>query len=135
MRENAAKRLLIIDDDVDVVNGVQTIMEGAGWEVHSAPDGASGVQRAREIGPDLIILDILMPQRDGLTTYEDLRRDATTALIPVIVMTSVSEKLGFSLTRDDMTVHYGRGPEAFLEKPVDPKTLLATVESVTAGQG
>ncbi|MBN1836682.1 MAG: hypothetical protein JW820_12580, partial [Spirochaetales bacterium] len=78
--------------------------------------------------------DILMPRRDGLSTFEDLRRDPIAGPIPVIVMTSVNEKLGFSLTRDEMIVHYGRGPEAFLEKPVDPEALLATVESVLSSR-
>ena len=134
MSQGATKRLLIIDDDVDVVAGVQTILGGAGWEVHSAPNGILGLEKAREVRPDLIILDILMPRKDGLSTYEDLRKDEIVGSVPIVVMTSVSEKLGFSLTDDDMTVHYGRGPEAFLEKPVDPRQLLATIQSVLSSQ-
>jgi two-component system alkaline phosphatase synthesis response regulator PhoP len=122
--------LLVIDDDVDVVNSIEVIMGHEGWRVESAPNGHLGLEKAREHRPDLIILDILMPQRDGLSTYEDLRRDPSIGAVPIIVLTSVSEKLGFSLSEEDMTVHFGRGPEAFLEKPVEPRTLLATVESV-----
>jgi len=134
MSEEATKRLLIIDDDDDVVAAVDTIMRTAGWDVHSAPNGVVGLEKARELKPDLIILDILMPRRDGLSTYEDLRRDEAVSSVPIIILTSVSEKLGFSLTGDDMSAHYGRGPEAFLEKPVHPNQLLATVKSVLAGR-
>jgi DNA-binding response OmpR family regulator len=123
-------RLLIIDDDVDVVSGVRVVMEREGWSVDSAPNGLLGVEKAMRLPPDLIILDILMPQRDGLSTFEDLRKDASLAAVPIIVMTSVGEKLGISLSGEDMSAHYGRGPEAFLEKPVDPKRLLDTVRAV-----
>jgi two-component system alkaline phosphatase synthesis response regulator PhoP len=123
--------LLIIDDDVDVVSGVRMVMEPEGWAVHSAPNGVLGVEKALELRPDLVVLDILMPQRDGLSTYGDLRRDEQLGSIPIIILTSVGEKLGFSLSDEDLAVHYGRGPEAFLEKPVDPKRLVDTVRSVT----
>ena len=122
--------LLITDDDMDVVNSVEMIMGSKGWHVQSAPNGLIGLEKARELKPDLIILDILMPKRDGLSTYEDLRRDEQAGAIPIIVLTSVSEKLGFTLSDDDMKTYYGRGPEAFLEKPIDPQHLLATVDSV-----
>ena len=124
-------RLLIIDDDVDVVSGVRMVMEREGWSVDSAPNGLVGVEQAAKLLPDLIILDILMPQRDGLSTFEDLRKDPSLAAVPIIVLTSVGEKLGISLSGEDMSVHYGHGPEAFLEKPVDPKRLVDTVRSVT----
>ena len=109
-------------------------MGSKGWHVHSAPNGLIGLEKARELNPDLIILDILMPKRDGLSTYEDLRRDERTGTVPIIVLTSVSEKLGFTFSSDDMKTSYGRGPEAFLEKPVDPQRLLATVDSVLSRQ-
>ena len=135
MPEAANMRLLIIDDDADMVESVRMVMGGAGWEVHSAANGIVGLEKARELNPELIILDILMPRRDGLSTYEDLRKDRELAAVPIIVLTSVSEKLGFSLSKEDMAAHYGRGPEAFLEKPFEPTHLLATVSSVLASRG
>ena len=123
-------RLLMIDDDEDMVSSVRTVMEGAGWEVADAPNGDEGVRRARELAPDLIILDILMPRKDGLTTYEELRADETLRGIPVIVLTSVSDKLGFSFSASDMAAHYGHQPEAFLQKPFEPQSLLAAVRKV-----
>jgi adenylate cyclase len=124
-------RLLMIDDDPDMVSSVRTVMEAAGWEMVSAANGVEGVEKARQLGPDLIILDILMPRKDGLSTYEELRSEEALKRIPIIVMTSVSEKLGFSFSASDMGTHYGHEPEAFLQKPFEPAVLLQTVQKVT----
>jgi len=67
--------LLVIDGDADLVASVTMVMEDAGWEVHSADNGLSGIEQARQDVPDLVILDMLMPRQDGLTTYEQLRSD------------------------------------------------------------
>jgi CheY-like chemotaxis protein len=99
-------RLLMIDDDLDMVSSVRTVMESAGWEVSSAANGAEGVERARELLPDLII-----------------------------VLTSVSEKLGFSFSAADMADHYGHQPEAFLQKPFEPQRLIQTAERLTRPRG
>jgi len=99
-------RLLMIDDDLDMVSSVRTVMESAGWEVSSAANGAEGVERARELLPD-----------------------------PIIVLTSVSEKLGFSFSAADMADHYGHQPEAFLQKPFEPQRLIQTAERLTRPRG
>jgi DNA-binding response OmpR family regulator len=130
MSETDRRRLLIIDDDEDMVRSLSIVMEAAGWEIHSAPNGAAGVAAARQQMPQLIILDLLMPRRDGLTTFEGLRRDESLVQVPVIVLTSITEKLGFSFSAEDMKTHYGRGPDAFLQKPFEPRALLETVQRV-----
>ena len=71
-----------------------------------------------------------MPQQDGLTTYEQLRSDAEFSKIPVIVLTSVGEKLGIGFSAEEFKIHYGHAPEAFLEKPFEPKKFLLTVKRV-----
>jgi CheY-like chemotaxis protein len=124
-------RLLVIDDDPDLVSSVTVVMESDGWEVHSAPNGAEGLAKARELLPELIILDILMPRKDGLTTYEELRADGRLRSIPVIMLTSAGEKLGFGFSESDMAAHYGHQPEAFLSKPFEPKLLVETARRVT----
>jgi CheY-like chemotaxis protein len=96
----------MIDDDLDMVSSVRTVMESAGWEVSSAANGAGGVERARELLPD-----------------------------PIIVLTSVSEKLGFSFSAADMADHYGHQPEAFLQKPFEPQRLIQTAERLTRPRG
>jgi CheY-like chemotaxis protein len=123
-------KVLVIDDDADLVSSLTVVMEGAGWQVSSAENGAVGISRAREETPDLVILDVLMPRQDGLTTYEQLRADPMLRKIPIIVLTSVSEKLGIGFSAEEFKTHYGHGPEAFLEKPFVPKKLLDTVKRV-----
>ena len=128
-------RLLVIDDDPDLVSSVRAVMENAGWEVHSAPNGAEGLEKARQLLPELIILDILMPRKDGLTTYEELRGDASLSAIPIIVLTSAGEKLGFGFSSSDMAAHYGHQPEAFLQKPFEPQHLVQTARRLARPRG
>jgi DNA-binding response OmpR family regulator len=131
----SAMRLLVIDDDPDLVSSVTAVMENAGWEVHSAPNGAEGLEKARQLSPQLIILDILMPRKDGLTTYEELRADRALSSIPIIVLTSAGEKLGFGFSGSDMAAHYGHQPEAFLQKPFEPRQLVETARRVVRPGG
>jgi len=121
------QNLLMIDGDADLVASVTMVMEDAGWEVHSADNGLSGIEQARQDVPDLVILDMLMPRQDGLTTYEQLRSDPALGEIPIIVLTSVSERLGIGFSDEDFKAHYGHGPEAFLRKPFEPTIRLETV--------
>jgi CheY-like chemotaxis protein len=121
-------KVLVIDDDADLVSSVRMVMEGAGWQVYSAENGATGIERAREEAPELIILDVLMPRQDGLTTYEQLRGEASLSKIPIIVLTSVSEKLGIGFSKEEFKTHYGHAPEAFFNKPFEPQKLLDTVK-------
>jgi CheY-like chemotaxis protein len=121
-------RVLVIDDDADLVSSVRMVMEGAGWRVSSAENGATGIERAREQAPELIILDLLMPRQDGVTTYEQLREETALSKIPIIVLTSVSEKLGIGFSEQEFKTLYGHSPEAFLAKPFEPQKLLDTVK-------
>ena len=121
-------KVLVIDDDADLVSSVRVVMEDAGWQVNSAENGAIGIESAREEAPDLIILDVLMPRQDGLTTYEQLRADPALGAVPIIVLTSVSQKLKLGFSEEEFKTHYGHGPEAFLEKPFEPKKFLDTVK-------
>lgn len=120
-------KVLVIDDDADLVSSVRVVMEDAGWKVSSAANGAIGIESARGERPDLIILDVLMPHQDGLTTYEQLRADPALSAVPIIVLTSVSQKLKIGFSEEEFKTHYGHGPEAFLEKPFEPKKFLDTV--------
>ena len=122
--------ILIIDDDPDVIEIEKISLERAGYSVVSASNGAEGFKQAKSVQPDLIILDVLMPRQDGLTTFEELKNDPGSALIPVVLLTSVNARLGFGLSSDDLAVHTGKGPEAFLEKPVDASVLLRTVAKI-----
>ena len=122
---NKAK-ILIVDDDIDFVESTKTILESKPYEVIVAYEGEEGLKKASEEAPDLILLDVIMPVKDGFTAAEQLRKDPKLSKIPVIMLTAFSSK------RQESSIPVSRGftleAEEYLEKPVSPDVLLATVE-------
>lgn len=119
-------KVLLVDDDIDFVAAIKTILENVPYEVVTANTGDEGVQKARQEKPDLIILDVIMPVKDGFTAAEQIRKDPQINKIPVIMLTafstmgqgsSIPRSRGFSLEIED-----------YLEKPVSPSDLLAKVK-------
>ena len=119
--------VLVIDDDPDIAELVRLNLKSEGYAVEHASNGEEGLELARSIQPGLIILDVLMPRKDGLSTFEDILADEVLRSIPVIMLTSVNAKLGFNLTVDDLETQYGKAPEAFVEKPISRSELLYSV--------
>jgi len=121
-------KILLVDDDFDFVQATRIVLESAGHEVLVAYDGDEGLAKAREYHPDLVILDIIMPTRDGFSTCVQLKRDPTLAGIPVLMLTSLSEKLG----ETSYSVSQGLEIEAedFIDKPVKPAELLLRVSKL-----
>jgi len=119
-------KILIVDDDIDFVDSTKTILESKPYEVIVAHEGEEGLKKAREENPDLILLDVIMPVKDGFTAAEQLRKDSKLSKIPVIMLTAFSSK------RQESSIPVSRGftleAEEYLEKPVSPDVLLATVE-------
>ncbi len=119
------KTILIVDDDRDYVTAMETLLESAGYRVRSAPDGREGLQLARTLNPDLIILDVMMTERtEGFFTLQEIRRVPALKHTPVMVISSIYA---------DQKI-FRVNPEAgwlpaslFLPKPVDPARLLAEI--------
>jgi adenylate cyclase len=86
------KRILIIEDEENISNILKLNLEVEGFEVRVAGDGASGFTTALDFRPDLITLDVLMPQRDGWDTLRDLKTDERTRSIPVVMISVVPEQ-------------------------------------------
>ena len=127
-------RILVVDDDADARCFVQAMLAAAGeYEFFEAEDGNEGLAKTRECEPDLIILDIQMPNKDGFATFKDLRSDDATAAIPVIMLTGVGDQTGISFSAEEMDGFLGCKPDAYLEKPIDPTILQQTVAKVLAG--
>src|SRR5207244_11056990 len=82
-----SQTILVIDDDLDICEIVKVNLEGVGYQVSLAHDGAAGLAAARALRPDLIILDVLMPELDGWQVLDELRKETSTADLPVIVLT------------------------------------------------
>jgi len=119
------KLVLVIDDDPDAVYLLQENLTQDEFEVIGARNGIEGQQKARDLKPQAILLDIMMPDKDGWQVLHDLKADGVTADIPVILLTIVDKKaLGFRL-----------GASAYLLKPLDPVAVLDALEQVTGGSG
>jgi GAF domain-containing protein/CheY-like chemotaxis protein/anti-sigma regulatory factor (Ser/Thr protein kinase) len=119
----ARKLVLVIDDDPDAVYLLQESLTQVEFEVIGARSGIEGQQIARDKKPHAILLDIVMPDKDGWQVLHDLKADQQTATIPVILLTIVDKKaLGFRL-----------GASAYLLKPLDPVAVLEALKQVTSG--
>jgi two-component system alkaline phosphatase synthesis response regulator PhoP len=118
------RKVLVIDDEPDLVEMIRMALERK-FEVTSAFDGKEGLAKARAEKPDAIVLDIMMPEKDGFTTCRELKANPDTACIPILILTGVGEHFG----RTKYTKMSGMEIEAddYIPKPVDPNELLRRV--------
>ncbi|MFC2103523.1 response regulator [Bacteroidota bacterium] len=120
------KRILIIDDEDDVITYLSTFFEDNGFRVISASNGKEGVKRAIDENPDLITLDVSMPEESGVKALREIQENDVTKNTPVILITGVSYDFKkFIETRKQ--VH---PPEGYFEKPVDRDKLLIKVNEL-----
>lgn len=122
---NIAK-ILIIDDDYDFVEATRIVLESKPYDIVIAYEGAEGLRKAREENPDLIILDVIMPIKDGFTAAEELKKDPELSRIPIIMLTAYSQMGG------ETTIPVSSGltleTEDYIDKPISPEELLERVE-------
>ncbi len=121
------KYVLIVDDDPDLVETVCMMLEDKGYEVGKAYDGVEGKEAINERHPDLLVLDVMMPRKDGYELCAELKADSATKDIPVILLTAVGE----AVPTTSYTHAQGMATEAeeYIPKPVDSKTLVEAVDS------
>jgi len=119
-------KILLIDDDVDFVESTKTVLESKPYEVIVAHEGDEGLRKAREENPDLILLDVIMPVKDGFTTAEQLKKDPQLSKIPVLMLTAFAAKGGG--TSIPVSRGYTLETEDYIDKPISPEELLARVE-------
>ncbi len=115
------KKILIVDDERDIVKGLMIRLQAAGYEVATAFDGAQGVFMAHKEKPDLIILDIRMPAGNGFSVAQRLKRSIHTFTIPVIFLTGSPEK---NAEEKAMAL----GARFYIKKPYDPEELLDAIK-------
>lgn len=122
-------KVLIVDDEGDIRRiGELSLQSVAGWEVVLAESGAEGVAAARAHRPDLILMDMMMPEMDGLTALRLLRQDPDLKGIPVIFMTA-------KVQRDEVSVYLEAGALGVVRKPFDPMTLSSELTEMLRGSG
>jgi CheY-like chemotaxis protein len=124
-------RILLIDDDRDFVEATGAVLESL-YDVDVAYSGDEGLARARQVRPDLILLDIIMPTKDGFQVYEVLKSDPDLARIPVVMLTSLPD----GVVMKPPVGQEGVTPQAedYLEKPVKPAELLRRLKKLLAGK-
>jgi len=119
-------KILLVDDDPDFVEATKAVLESRPYEIITALSGEEGLQKARAEKPDLVLLDIIMPGVDGFQVCQQLKKDPQLAKIPVIMITSFSERY----METSLAVSQGLSLEAedFIDKPVAPTELLIQVD-------
>jgi len=123
-------KILIVDDDPDMVEAGRIVLEREGYSVESAPSLEEGLIKLAESEPDLLILDVMMAEPDdGLRFARKARRDGLT--LPILMLTSVNRALGLQIGMDEEMVPV----DEFLEKPVDPATLVEKVRWLLEERG
>ncbi|MCP4350046.1 MAG: response regulator [Desulfobacterales bacterium] len=127
------RKILIADDESDMRIFVSTVVELAGFEAVTAKDGAEALKTARDICPDLVILDVMMPKiEDGIHTYQEFKTDENLACIPVIMLSAIAEKTfnySIKVLNPRKNLHITE-PEAYMEKPPDAVELSALIKKL-----
>ena len=126
------KKILIIDDEPDVRTYLTTLLQDNGYDTDTADDGIQGMRKAMADRPDLITLDMSMPEKSGMKFYRELKADASLAAVPVVVVTGVT---GFGGSADDFKSFISSrksipAPEAFVPKPIDRDELLEILKKL-----
>ena len=121
MCASSKKKVLIIDDEPHVVTYLEMLLQDEGYETLSASNGRIGMQQASAHQPDLICLDITMPEESGIRFYHDIRRNPQLSATPVVVVTAVTGPGGDQSELNRLLDDNSRlpDPEAFFSKPID----------------
>lgn len=124
-----AKKILVVDDEPDMVTFLATLLEDNGYEIVTAADGEEAWEKVEAEKPDLISLDLLMPNKTGIKMFRELRKDKQTTDIPVVMVTGFGKddvpQMDFKKWIQERAI---RPPEAYIEKPVDKDVFLAEVK-------
>jgi len=119
------KKILVVDDDPDLVGLLRFNFKKAGFAVGTAAHGIEALKKVQSVEPDLIVLDLMLPQLDGLAVLETLRRNEATAAIPVLMLTALSGELARYSGLES-------GANEFMTKPFQVKELLLRVRNLLA---
>ena len=128
MTDKKSKMILCIEDEPEMIDLIRVILTRRGFEIRGANGGKEGLEIIRTELPDLVLLDLMMPEMDGWEVYQQMKADETTKNIPVIVVTaraqSIEKVLGLHIAKVD----------DYIVKPFSPQELLSSVEKVLLRQ-
>ncbi len=118
------KKILVVDDEPDVVTYLCAVLRDNGYEAIEAYDGEEALAKIAKDRPDLVTLDVTMPEMTGVKAYRKMKEDEKLRAIPVVIVTGVAHDFKqFISSRTQVPA-----PDGYLEKPVTPEALLAEVE-------
>ena len=122
------KKILLVDDDADFAEATKIILESRSYDVTVAHDGKEGLRKAQTEQPNLIILDVMMPEMDGYEVCTKLKSDTKYRHIPILLLTAVGE----AIPTTKYTMEMGMKTEAddYIRKPVEPIELVERVENL-----
>ena len=124
-------KILVIDDEPDIRTYLSKIFQEQGCQVVTAPDANQGMRAIKSEKPDLVTLDLIMPKKTGEKLYWELRRDAPTANLPIVIVSGYASMDGPKLDFYGFLKEKGLAePNAFIDKPIDREKLLETVKAV-----
>ena len=133
MSENKkGKKILVIDDEVDTVVYMETLLQDNGYDTISANNGQEGLEKAKTENPDLVVLDVSMPEKSGMRFFKELKTDPDLGAIPVVFVTGVT---GFAGDKDALKNFIGSrssipDPEGFFSKPIEREEFLKKVKEI-----
>jgi len=116
-------KILVVDDEPDAVELIEFNLKGAGFDVLTAADGEEALRLARGHVPDLVLLDLMLPEVDGLEVCKILRRDSTTASLPIVMVTAKAGEL-------DRVLGLELGADDYVTKPFSPRELVLRVKNL-----
>ena len=124
MDNTAVKRILCIEDEPEMIDLIRLILSRRGFDVQGAAGGMEGIKMVREMLPDLVLLDLMMPDMDGWEVYQQMKADDSMRNIPVIVVTAkaqnIDKVLGLHIAKVD----------DYIAKPFGPQELMDSVEKI-----
>ena len=131
-QQGGRKKILVVDDEPNVVAYLETLLQDNGYDTVSAANGLEGMERVRGEKPDLITLDISMPEESGIRFYRDIKADPDLAGIPIVIVTGVT---GYGYKPEDFQKFISSRkkippPDGFIPKPIDRDELMKGVTSL-----
>jgi CheY-like chemotaxis protein len=126
----SSRSALIIDDEPDTRTYLATLLSDNGWTARTANSVDDGLALAREQVPDVVLLDLMMPERGGLSALVELRKTPELSSVPIVIVSGIQETLTSDFRAFLKRFKY-RQPDAFLDKPVVPDELLQKLDQLT----
>ncbi len=125
------KKILVIDDEPDIVTFLTTLLRKNGYEVCEACDGVEGIKKVIEEKPDLVCLDLIMPEKTGIKMYREMRKDQSLKNVPVIMVTGIGSIATEWANFENFIRHRSiPGPQGYIEKPIDKEQFLKAIREV-----